>query len=223
VKRVVLRISLEDVMALQLDVQSRSVQGKHFNRRLRQSGKIPGVLYGHGLECVSLAVSADALTAAIRHGSRLVSLAGAVNESAFIRELQWDTWGTHIVHVDFTRISEHEIVEVRVPVELRGEAPGVREGGVVAQHIHEVEIACPASVIPEKLAVNINHLKLNDSILLSGLELPQGAKLLVADLEEVVVECIIPVEMPEEGTGEAGAEPEIIGAKDKEEDGEEES
>ena len=97
------------------------------------------------MENVSLAVAADALTAAIRHGSRLVSLTGAVNESAFIRELQWDTWGTHIVHVDFTRISEHEIVEVRVPVELRGEAPGVREGGVIVQHIHEVEIACPAS------------------------------------------------------------------------------
>lgn len=203
-------------MALQLDVESRGIQGKHFNRRLRQSGKIPGVLYGHGLESVSLAVSADALTAAIRHGSRLVSLAGAVNESAFIRELQWDTWGTHIIHVDFTRISEHEIVEVRVPVELRGEAPGVREGGVVSQHIHEVELACPASVIPEKLAVNINHLKLDESILLSGLELPQGAKLLAADLDEIVVECVIPVEMPEEGAGEAGAEPEIIGAKDEE-------
>jgi len=210
-------------MALQLAVESRDTQGKHRNRRLRHSGKIPGVLYGHGLENVSLAVEADALTAAIRHGSRLVSLAGAVNESAFIRELQWNTWGTHIIHVDFTRISEHEIVEVRVPVELRGEAPGVREGGVVSQHIHEVELACPASVIPEKLAVNINHLKLNESILLSALELPQGAKLLVADLDEIVVECIIPVELPEEGAGEAGAEPEIIGAKDKEEEGAEES
>ena len=139
-------------MALQLAVEPRDTQGKHDNRRLRQSGKIPGILYGHGLEYVPLAVAADALTAAIRHGSRLVSLTGAVNESAFIRDLQWDTWGTHIIHVDFTRISEHEIVEVRVPVELRGEAPGVREGGVVVQHVHEVEIACPASVIPEKLA-----------------------------------------------------------------------
>ena len=208
-------------MALQLDVESRSIQGKHVNRRLRQSGKIPGVLYGHGLEAVSLSVAADALTGAIRHGSRLVSLAGAVNESAFIRELQWDTWGTHIIHVDFTRISEHEIVEVRVPVELRGEAPGVREGGVVSQHIHEVEIACPASVIPEKLAVNVNHLKLNESIMLSALELPQGAKLLAADLEEVIVECLVPVEMPEEGAEGEGAEPEVIGAKKEEEESEE--
>ncbi len=205
-------------MALQLAVQSRNTQGKHFNRRLRLSGKIPGVLYGHGLESVSLAVEADDLSAAIRHGSRLVSLTGAVSESAFIRELQWDTWGKHIVHVDFTRISEFEIVEVRVPIELRGEAPGVREGGVVSQLIHEVEIACPAAVIPEKLAVNINHLALEQEILLNALELPQGAKVLAADLEAVVVHCHIPVEMPEEGAAEAvPGEPEIIGAKEKEE------
>ena len=209
-------------MALQLAVEPRAAQGKHFNRRLRQSGKIPGILYGHGLENVPLAVAADTLTAAIRHGSRLVSLTGAVSESAFIRELQWDTWGKQIVHVDFTRISEHEIVEVRVPVELRGEAPGVREGGVVVQLIHEVEIACPASVIPEKLAVNINHLVLGQSILLSSLEVPEGAKVLAADLEAVMVECVLPLEQPEEGAGEAGAgEPEIIGAKDKEEESEE--
>jgi large subunit ribosomal protein L25 len=205
-------------MALQLAVESRNTQGKLNNRRLRRSGKIPGILYGHGLENVALAVADDALTGAIRHGSRLVSLTGAVNESAFIRELQWNTWGTQIVHVDFTRISEHEIVEVRVQIELRGEAPGVREGGVVVQHIHEVEIACPASVIPEKLAVNINHLKLDESIVLGKLELPQGAKILADDLEAVVVECVVPQELPEEGLGEGGvAEPEVIGAKDKEE------
>jgi large subunit ribosomal protein L25 len=211
-------------MALQLAVESRNTQGKLNNRRLRRSGKIPGVLYGHGLENVSLAVSDEELTAAIRHGSRLVGLTGAVNESAFIRELQWNTWGTEILHVDFTRISEHEIVEVRVQVELRGEAPGVREGGVVVQHVHEVEIACPASVIPEKLAVNINHLKLDESITLAQLELPQGAKILADDLEVVVVECVIPQELPEEGVGEAGeGEPEVIGAKDKEEGEAEES
>jgi len=115
-------------MAQVLPVESRETHGKRRNRRLRNVGRIPAVLYGHGLESISLAVPAEELTAVIRHGSRMVSLTGAVSESAFIRDLQWDTWGTHIVHVDFTRISEHEIVEVRVVVELRGEAPGVREG-----------------------------------------------------------------------------------------------
>ena len=91
---------------------------------------------------------------------------------------------------------------MRVSVELRGEAPGVREGGVVVQHIHEVEIACPASVIPEKLAVNINHLALEQSLTLADLQLPEGAKILAADMAEMVVECVVPVEMPEEGEAE---------------------
>ncbi len=206
-------------MALQLAVEPRNTKGKRNNRRLRRGGKVPAILYGHGLECVPLSVEAESLAAAIRHGSRLVSLTGGAEESAFIRDLQWDIWGTHIVHVDFTRISEHEIVEVRVPVELRGEAPGVKEGGVVLQHVHEVDIACPASVIPEKLAVNVNHLMLNASVALQDLELPQGAKLLASDLELVVVECVVPQEMPEEESAEAvPGEPEIIGEKDKEED-----
>ena len=208
-------------MAQQLAVDSRDTQGKRRNRRLRAAGRVPAILYGHGLENVSLTVGADELASVIRHGSRLVSLTGVINESAFIRELQWNTWGTHIIHVDFTRISEHEIVEVRVNIELRGEAPGVREGGVVNQLVHEVEIACPASVIPEKLVVNINHLKLNDTITLGNLELPQGAKLLVDDLEAVAVQCVVPAELPEEGAGEAvPGEPEVIGAKEEEEEAE---
>lgn len=204
-------------MAVQLAVESRETRGKLNNRRLRRAGSIPAILYGHGLDSVSLSVSAETLSAAIRHGSRLVSLTGAVSESAFIREVQWDTWGTHILHVDFTRISEHEVVEVRVAIELRGEAPGVREGGVIVQHIHEVELACPASAIPEKLAVNINHLKLGDSINLGSLEIPQGASITTGDMEETVVECIVPVEQEEEAEGEAApGEPEVIGAKQAE-------
>ena len=85
----------------------------------------------------------------MRHGSRLVDLTGAVSESAFIRELQWDTYGTHVVHVDFTRISADELVKVHLTIELRGEAPGVKEGGVVDQLIHHVEVECPAGNIPE--------------------------------------------------------------------------
>jgi large subunit ribosomal protein L25 len=209
-------------MAEQMVVELRDQRGKLDNRRLRRSGKIPAVLYGHGQENVCLAVSADVLGKALRHGSRLVDLTGAVSESAFIRDMQWDTWGTHVLHVDFTRISADEIVEVTLTIELRGEAPGVREGGVVDQLIHDVEIACPAGSIPEKLQVNINHLKLEDKITLAEIKLPEGAKLLVEDLEAIVVQCVIPQELPEEGAAEAVAgEPEVIGAK-KEEEGEKE-
>jgi large subunit ribosomal protein L25 len=207
-------------MAEQMVVELRDQRGKLDNRRLRRSGKIPAVLYGHGQENVCLSLTAEALSVALRHGSRLVDLTGALTESAFIREMQWDTWGTHVLHIDFTRIRADEVVEVTLTIELRGEAPGVRAGGVVNQLIHDVEISCPAGSIPEKLRVNINHLKLDETIALSAIQLPEGAKMLVEDMDAIVVECVVPQELPEEGAAEAVAgEPEVIGAK-KEEEGE---
>ena len=202
-------------MAEELNVELRKNRGKRNNRRLRKQGRIPGVLYGHNKENVSLAVPGELLDTLVQRGNRLVSLSGAVSESAFIREVQWDTWGTHVLHVDFTRISEHEKVRVQVSVEVRGEAPGVKEGGVVEQLIHQIEVECPASAIPEKLDVNVNSLKLHDSITVADLELAEGAVVL-GNPSAPVVHCIEPVEIPEEEVGEVAVEPEVIG-EDKEE------
>jgi large subunit ribosomal protein L25 len=208
-------------MAEQLEVVARGRGGKHINRRLRCSGQIPAVLYGHGQENLCLAVPTEAFEGVLRRGSRLVALTGAVSESAFIRQLQWDTYGTHVLHVDFTRISADELVKVTLSVELRGEAPGVREGGVVDQLIPTDQIECPAGAIPDKIYVNINHLKLNDSIKLAQLELPEKGKVF-GDPDAVVVHCIVPVEKPEaEGAEAVPGEPEVIGAKKEEEESEE--
>jgi len=206
-------------MAESIQVQVRDQLGKRNNRRLRRSGSVPAVLYGHGLENLNLAVPAEELDTAVRHGSRLVALTGAVNDRAFIRDLQWDTFGLHVIHVDLTRVSEHEMVEVQVQVELRGEAPGVREGGVVSHLIHELEIECEVTAIPDKIHVNINHLKLEGKITIADLDLPAGVKV-HADPEEIVVECVVPAVEMEEEAAEGAAEPEVIGRK-KEEGGEE--
>jgi large subunit ribosomal protein L25 len=199
-------------MSETLEVESRELRGKRNNRRLRASGKIPAVLYGHGQDPVSLAVPAELLDRMVRHGSRMVALSGAVNESAFVRECQWDTWGNHVVHVDFTRISAHEKVQVQVPIELRGEAPGVKEGGVIKQLIHELEVECEAGNIPEKLTVSVNDLALNGSITVAQLELPAGAIALV-DADTDVVQCAEVVEQLEEEETMGDVEPEVIGRK----------
>ena len=120
------------------------------------------------------------------------------------------------MHVDFTRVSADERVEVQLAVELRGEAPGVKEGGVVEQATHEVQLSCPAASVPEKIQVNINHLNLGDSISLGHLELPAGATVL-GDPMSMVVQCVEPVALPEEEVAEAvPGEPEVIGAKEEE-------
>ena len=163
-------------MAVELKTEVRSSRGKRNARRQRSAGTIPAVLYGHGQETIALALPAEELVAAVRHGHRLVSLTGAVTEQAFIRELQWDVWGTHVLHVDFTRVSAHEKVRVQVPVELRGEAPGIRQGGVVKQSIHEVPIECEVTALLDKLQVSVNHLKLGDPSR-SPSELPATVKI----------------------------------------------
>lgn len=201
----------------ELNVQLRETRGKRNARRLRNSGSIPAVLYGHGQETVALAISADGMEDVMRQGARLVNLVGAVREQAFLREVQWDTWGSRVLHVDFTRISEHEKVRVEVAVDLRGEAPGVKNGGVVTQHLPELAIECEVASIPEKLFVNINQLNLGDRILVKDLELPPTVSALI-DPESIVVECHEPAEEGEMEAAAEGAEPELIGRKAGEEE-----
>lgn len=200
-----------------LAVELRQETGKRRNRRLRKAGKIPAVLYGHKQDVVSLSLPADEVAAVIRHGNRFVALTGAVNERAFIKECQWNTWGTEVLHVDFARVSEHERIRMTVPFDLRGEAPGVKEGGVVKQHIHTVEIECEPSNAPEKIDLNINHLQFNQIIHLSEVELPEGVKIL-GDLNIPAVECTEAVEAPEVEEAAGGEEPEVIGRKKEDEE-----
>jgi len=206
-------------MAEVLDVDVRQSRGKHGARRLRAAGSVPAVLYGHGGQTISLSVPSEQLDTILRHGSRVVTLAGGVNERAFVRQLQWDAWGTHVLHVDFSRISEHETVEVQVSLELRGEAPGLKEGGVIEQLLHQCQVECEAGAIPEKLDVNINSLKLTESITIADLKPPTEVKILDAP-DTVIVQCMEPVEEIEEETvAAAEVEPEVIGRKEEEAEG----
>jgi len=205
-------------MAEVLEVKLRKDRGKRNTRRLRRTGGVPGVLYGHGQETVSLSFSGEALETAIRHGQRVVTLSGDVTEQVFIRECQWDTWGTHVLHVDFTRVSEHERVEVQVSVEIRGEAPGVRQGGVLKHAIHDVQVSCEVTSIPEKVYANVNHLELGAEITVADLDLPEGDSIML-EPDAVVVQCVEVVEeMEEDSEAGAEAEPEVIGRKKEEED-----
>jgi large subunit ribosomal protein L25 len=196
-----------------ITVEPRSAVGKRNNRRLRQGGKVPAVLYGHGLENLNLSILTRDIDTALRHHSRLVDLKGAANESALISEVKWDAFGAEILHVDLTRVSADEQIEVEVSVELKGQAAGLKEGGIVEQFIRQVRIECPAGAIPEKLIVNVSGLTVGNSITCGAIELPQGATLL-SDEDGMICHCVMPTEEGEEAAAAgAGAEPEVIGRK----------
>jgi large subunit ribosomal protein L25 len=180
---------------------------------------IPAVLYGHGEQTVNLAVPAEQVHGALRHGSRVVDLRGDVKQSALIREVQWDAFGVEVLHLDLTRVSATERVEVPVAVELRGEAPGAKLGGIVDQPQHEVEIECPAANITDKVVLSINNLQLGDSLTADDLELPEGATLITPG-PTVLVQCVEAQVPEEEEVAVETAEPEVIGKKEEDEEGE---
>jgi len=201
-----------------LNVELREAHGKRVNRRLRASGKVPAILYGHREKCVPLSIPVEMIEAALRHGNRFVQLSGAVWEKALIKECQWDTWGKEVLHVDLTRVSEHEKIRVTVSLEIRGEAPGTKEGGVLKHQLHEIELECEAASVPEKIEVNINHLELGQAIHVSDLTVSDGVVVLT-DAALLVVSCTEAIEIPEETevVGAAdGTEPEVIGRKKEE-------
>lgn len=201
-----------------LKVTARDVFGKRAMKELRASGQVPLNLYGHGEANVHLSVKADHLEAAIRHGAHMVELEGAVADSALIREVQWDTFATRVLHVDLTRVDSSEMVEAVLEIELRGEAPGIRAGGVVEQPAHSLRIRCPAGKIPEKLVLSINALELEDALTAGDMELPEGAELL-SEPHELVVQCVARVEIDEEGEAALdSAEPEVIGRRAQDEE-----
>ncbi|MBC8352166.1 MAG: 50S ribosomal protein L25 [Planctomycetes bacterium] len=209
-------------MADTLNVALREQLGTNRTRQLRRTGQVPAILYGHGEKSVNLSISIAEVNSAIRRGSKVVDIRGAVSDSALIRDIQWDAFGSTILHLDLTRVSADEKVHVTVPVELRGEAPGVREGGVVEHVTHEIEIECAANALPEKLVVSVNELHMGQSVVASDLELPEGASLL-SDADAVIVHVVEPVPEETEGAdvpGADGTEPEVIGGrKEGEEEG----
>jgi large subunit ribosomal protein L25 len=208
-----------------LPIEKREGRGTHRARKLRAQGKVPGVVYGHKEETVSVAVAADALMSAVRHGARVVDLRtdGGL-QKAQIAELQWDHLGVELLHVDFRRVAADERIHVTVPVELKGIAPGVTGGGILDQPIHTLAIECAADSVPESIRVNINELQLGAAIHVRELHLPPGVKAL-ADPDAIVVHVTAPQVAPEAAAapGAEQAEPEVIGRKTAaEEEGEEE-
>jgi large subunit ribosomal protein L25 len=206
-------------MAEVLQVRIRNEAGSNAVKRVRRAGDIPAILYGHGEANVCLAVPSHQVGAAIRHGAKMVELRGDVSDTALIREVQWDSLGMNVLHIDLTRVSATEKVQVTLALELRGEAPGTRQGGMLEHLIHEIEVECPAGSLPERIEVNINSLQLGQAIKLGEIPLPDKV-VLIGDPDEVVVHCVSVSAVPEEeevAVAEPG-EPEVIGRKAESED-----
>jgi len=205
---------------INLDIAPRESRGSRNAKRLRRSGKVPAVVYGHGMAPLSVEVVRRSLEATLHTKSgtnvifNLQLSAGKLKESTcLIKEVQHHPVSDQIEHVDFTVISMTEKIRVKVPLEVKNveESPGVKEGGVFDVIHHEIEVECLPTQIPESILVDAKPLKINDLIHAKDLVLPQGVTCLFAPGEVVAGVHATRVEK-EETTEEAAAaaEPEVI-------------
>src|SRR4030066_581588 len=205
---------------LELKAEKRTTKGSKAVKKLRESGQIPAILYGHKQDNVMLCLDEHDFTRILHTGTRMINLTVYnKKESALIKDVQYDHVLDCVLHVDFSRIDLTERVKLRVQIELHGESIGVKEGGVLTHVMKDVEIECLPTAIPEKIKENISELGVGKAIhvkelpLLEGIQYKSDAESVVASVHQIVEAKALPEE-------ELLAEPEVITKKPKE--GEEE-
>lgn len=198
-------------MAEVLEVERREKVGTAATTRLRREGKVPAVLYGHGESNEHLSIPKVQVNTLIRHHSKTVELKGAVAETALVNHIHWDPLGIEVLHLDLIRVNLKEEVEVTIAIHTRGESVGVRNGGMLLENMHEVDIRCPAGGIPDALDVDVTNLELGAHLTARDIELPEGV-VLVTDPDMVIVHIEEPKGSADEDEAESGigSEPEVI-------------
>lgn len=183
-----------------LNVQLRDLTGTTASVRLRASGMIPAVLYGHGEANRHLAVPKSEVKLLLRHHSKTVKLQGAISDTALVNEIQFDHMGIEVLHLDLVRVNLQEKVEVEVAIAKHGDSIGVRSNGVLLENMHSVLVRCPAGSIPDSLLLDVSDLDIGGQKTAGNLVLPEGVELVTP--EETVVAHI------EKLRGAAASEPE---------------
>ncbi len=182
-------------METKLTAERREGRGTGVARKLRSAGRIPAVLYGHDQESQPLSVDAHDMFKVLHTSAGanvLVDLKVDDTEHLVLpREIQRNHIRDTIVHVDFLVVSRTETIQVNVEIVDVGEAPGVKQGGVVDHHMREVVVECFPQDVPEHLEADVSRLDLNDVLHVSDLVAPKGVTILT-NPEETVLAVIVP-------------------------------
>jgi large subunit ribosomal protein L25 len=195
-----------------LKAQARDGRGKGAARKLRAQGLVPGVLYGHGVEPVSIALSGKEVQQFFRqsHGAAMVvdlEVDGAMH-MVIPREVQRDHLRGRYIHIDFLEVRRDEKVKMSVEIHEVGEAAGVKTGGVLEHHLRDVEIECLPGDVPEQIDADVTELELGDMIRVRDIVVPPGVTILT-DPDTPVLSVITPAALRTEADlllpGEEGA------------------
>jgi len=224
-------------MEATLKAESRTGRGKNEARRLRASGKIPAVVYGTEKDkATEIAVDPRTLLRILHSESGVNTLIGlegaglAEGGKVLVKEYQLDPIDHKLLHADFYAVAMDKVIEVTVPVVIKGEPKGVKQqGGVVDFVNREIEVECLPGDIPEHIDIDISELMLHQGIRVR--DLPADGKWKAVSDPDMMIVHVVTVKVEETPTPEAAAaaaatpatpaEPEVIKKGKKDEDKEE--
>src|SRR3954463_7609533 len=165
--------------APQVTVKIRSELGSRANKRLRDAGHLPGVIYGHKEAIVPVTLPRKEVVNHLNKGAPVFDIAlDGKSEKVLVKEVQYDHLGLEVIHVDFARVSLDEKVEVTVPLELKGTPKGEEEGAVLQQIVAELEIECLVTDIPDAIRHNVTEMGKDSVLHVKELTLPPGVRVL---------------------------------------------
>ena len=168
---------------ISLDAQVRAKVGTGPARELRRNAQLPIAIYGDGKENINAAIDKRAIDKALEMGgffTKLYDLSiDGKKERVLPKGVEFHPVTDQPIHVDFIRVSKNSQVVVHVPLHFENEegSPGLKRGGVLNTVIHDLEVSCPATSIPEYIAVDLTGLDMHHTIHLKDIKLPTGASL----------------------------------------------
>ncbi len=188
-----------------LAASTRERTGSRYARRLRAAGQLPAVLYGHGMDPISIAIDETEIIRHLTEGAHVFELdIEGRKETCLVKDLQFGWLGDNVVHIDMTKVDLDEIVTVNVKLVFKGTPKGASlAGAVLNQDLTELEVSCKVRDIPEEVIVQMDEME--ESFNVSELELPTEITA-VASPETVVCHIVFKAEEEEETGAEEGAE-----------------
>ena len=208
-----------------LELSARSAEGSRSARRLRRSGRVPGVIYGGEGGPELFAVDGRILRNTLARSGHIleVSVAGGATAPVLVKDVQRHPVRGEAVHVDLLRVDMKVAIQTPVTIELLNadEAPGVVEGGVLSQGVVEINIEALPGDIPDTIQFDASGLEMNATVTLSAITPPPGVTLL-DDLEETVIATITPPTL-EPVEPEIETETELVGEEAEGAEGEAEA
>jgi large subunit ribosomal protein L25 len=199
---------------LKLEANYRSDLSKGRNKQIRREGFVTGNVFGHNSESIAIEVNLQDLINQIKQSDMGVKslidlkIKGAPKKAdgtVLIKDFLKDPLTRKVLDVQFQRISMKEKVHVGVPIEMVGDAPGIKEGGILEQMLEELQISCLPGAIPKNIEVDVTGVGIGSMIRVSELSVPQDIEILT-DADALVVNCRPPhVTAPEPVAEEAEA------------------